>query len=424
MGRTRVTAQKNHKSKPDWFKKRREHEEAYAKAKLKPIKRTSYNDYIDKFALCDVCYDEWERELQDPEYQAKGIRELNRKTGIPVSTIGRWHEHWQRDHSFRNYYYTNKGQARRIFSEEEENGIADFIRTNYIERGIYFSDAQFRDLCLNGYLLEYLQSDAPPEFHCSNGFIWDFKRKHRFSSRKSHYKRRPESNPEFIEAWMKEMRELFATVPHDHILNCDETSWKTYPNGLRTWASKGAMDVQIRIGGNDKQCMTVLATIAADGTKRPLMFLAEGTSNTVLQTQIGDVAPHWKSCSDSGWMQGSNFMDYLSLIRQRQTDDDPIHILCDVYSAHHTDEVIAHARGLKIFLHFVPAGTTDYLQPLDRRVFACVKASLRRLFRIKQQEACFEALNIKKPESAQMMVWCWEHLSTEVIKDAWDIYEE
>lgn len=121
-------------------------------------------------------------------------------------------------------------------------------------------------------------------------------------------------------------------------------------------------------------------------------------------------------------MTGETFMDYLSLIRQHQGDDDVLHILCDVHSSHRTPEVFAHAEALNIVLHFVPAGMTDSHQPLDRRVFACLKASMRRLFRRKRGEL-MEPVKVTKPESVGMMIWSWEHLALDVIRSSWDIYE-
>lgn len=426
MGRTKVTSRKKAHSKgPDYFRRIREKRKQLEKEKFKVFKRHRYNDYITDFQTCDACYDEWEREAEDPEYQAPGIRELSRRTGIPIASISRWHSLWLVDHSYRNYNYEAKGTTKRIFTVEEEQSIAEFIRSNVIKAGVYFTDEDFRDLIMNAYLLKYLDEDSiPRDFRASNGFIWDFKRRNHFSSRKSHYKRRTESSPAFIEEWKRQVAEVFANVPLDHILNCDETSWKTYPNGLRTWADRGARDVQVRIGGSEKQCMTVLATVCADGTKRPLMFLAEGKKDGVLTSQLGDVGPHWKTRSESGWITGENFKDYLSCIRQHQYDDEPIHILCDVYSAHHTEEVKQHAKALNIVLHFVPAGTTDFLQPLDRRIFACVKACVKRLFRMKQREVGFGVVDLKKQDSVQMMIWSWEHLGSEVIKDAWSIYQD
>lgn len=75
--------------------------------------------------------------------------------------------------------------------------------------------------------------DESPEFMASNGFIYNFKKHHGFSSRAAHYKRRPVTDSSFVEKWKAEIRQVFKTVPRDHILNCDETSFPLGGNLLK-----------------------------------------------------------------------------------------------------------------------------------------------------------------------------------------------
>ena len=46
----------------------------------------------------------------------------------------------------------------------------------------------------------------------------------------------------------------------DCILNCDETSWKLHPGNVLTWARCGSENVRIHVRGDEKECITVLAT--------------------------------------------------------------------------------------------------------------------------------------------------------------------
>lgn len=422
MGRTKINKRKGPPAQRSrgYFDRLAEIDKVRRK-EIKQIVTRQYIDYTQHWRVPEACYQEWKRAEEDPTFKARTIMQMSRDTKIPHQTLSRWKARFQHDKEFRNYYYDSRGQWRRVFTWEEEEAIANFIRENYVAPGIYFTDEDFRELVTTAYLMKYIDSEAPPQFKASNGFIYSFKQHHGFSSRRAHYKRRPVTSDTFIQQWKDEIAEVFKNVPRDHIVNCDETSWKSYPGDIRTWAPTGSRDVCVRIDGDEKQCLTVLATIAADGTKRPLMFIAEGKTSAVLDSQLGDVGVHYRTHTETGWINGTSFMDYLSMLREHQGDDDPIHLICDIYRAHRTKEVLEHAEALGIHMHFIPAGCTDSLQPLDRTVFACLKATLRRLFRQKQAANAFTPVQITKRDSVQMMIFSWEHIQSEIIADAWDI---
>ena len=99
-----------------------------------------------------------------------------------------------------------------------------------------------------------------PDFKCSKGYIYDFKKKHRFSSRRGHLKRRSDVSEAGVEAWRQQMQWLLDNGDRDCILNCDETSWRLHPGNVLTWARCGSQSVRINIRGDEKECITVLAT--------------------------------------------------------------------------------------------------------------------------------------------------------------------
>lgn len=61
------------------------------------------------------------------------------------------------------------------------------------------------------------------------------------------------------------LKDLLNTVENQRIVNCDETAYNLYPKGLLTWAIRGEDNVKSFIDGNDKENITVLASITADG---------------------------------------------------------------------------------------------------------------------------------------------------------------
>jgi hypothetical protein len=64
----------------------------------------------------------------------------------------------------------------------------------------------------------------------------------------------------------------------------------------------------------------------------------------------------------------------------------PVHLILDTFSAHKCREVRDAARSLNITMHFIPAGATDTMQPLDRYVFGVMNASYRRIYRSRVAE--------------------------------------
>jgi hypothetical protein len=67
-----------------------------------------------------------------------------------------------------------------------------------------------------------------------------------------------------------------AIVSHSRIVNCDEISWLLHPRCIFTWAPVRVESVQAQINDNEKDCVTVLASVMAAGDKLLLTFLAAG----------------------------------------------------------------------------------------------------------------------------------------------------
>jgi hypothetical protein len=77
---------------------------------------------------------------------------------------------------------------------------------------------------------------------------------------------------------------------------------------------------------------------------------------------------------------------------------------------------------LGIDLHCIPAGATDPLQPLDRRVFRVQKSHARRLFRMRVREDHFRRRT--KQRACEDVVAAWQQLSLGALEAGWDIYQE
>ena len=79
-----------------------------------------------------------------------GLSQVADETGIPLSTLSRWHQGLIKNPNF-NPLDRKWGEHRRIFTDEEEDSLADFIMENYIIPGLHFTDADFKDLAMQAW---------------------------------------------------------------------------------------------------------------------------------------------------------------------------------------------------------------------------------------------------------------------------------
>jgi hypothetical protein len=100
--------------------------------------------------------------------------------------------------------------------------------------------------------------------------------------------------------WIQKIQEIFQTLPLSRIVNCDKTAWILDPNGMLAWAERGSEPIQTKSNHNEKDGMTVLASMTAFGAKIPLVFIAAGKMGRLKHSQIGNVEGHWRTHSISG----------------------------------------------------------------------------------------------------------------------------
>ena len=80
------------------------------------------------------------------------------------------------------------------------------------------------------------------------------------------------------------------------------------------------------------------------------------------------------------------------------------------------------SRSLNIDFVYIPAGATDKYQSLDRKVFGCIKsASKKKIHDLLVEEP---QTKIGTKGAIWILIWAWEHLNSEVLADAWSIYNE
>jgi hypothetical protein len=100
----------------------------------------------------------------------------------------------------------------------------------------------------------------------------------------------------------------------------------------------------------------------------------------------------------------------------------PIAFILDCYSVHRSQHSKDVAAELGIDLYFVPPGATDLLQPLDRTVYAVLKAAAKKLF----HDRCMKHARLRrtKRDAVEDLIAAWERMPDYVIEEAWGIYYE
>jgi hypothetical protein len=226
-----------------------------------------------------------------------------------------------------------------------------------------------------------VSSETPDfkQFLARNGFITLFKKRNRFSSRRCHLKRRSPPNPELKQQFLGEMAEIVRHANPERVLNCDEISWKSCANGIVTCADTGSQNIAVNVTGNEKESITVMATITLTETKLPLYLLAEGSTERCQFSQLAELGPHQSDHSSTGWMTEGTMVCHLDWLHGQLArlhgKEQEYDLNMDIYTVHIMQSVRAHAalRGFKV--HFIPSGVTDRRQPLDRAIFGSMKAT-------------------------------------------------
>ena len=102
-------------------------------------------------------------------------------------------------------------------------------------------------------------------------------------------------------------------------------------------------------------------------------------------------------------------------VRHRAGTEVPVTVVWDVYSSHRSAETRQVAQELGVNLRFIPAGKTDALQQLARKIFGELKARARRMAideGMKQGET-----QVKMTDALRHFLAAWESISPENI--AW-----
>jgi hypothetical protein len=280
-------------------------------------------------------------------------------------------------------YPTNsKGIHNNMFTEKEENELANDIKLNYIDKQKPFDNDNLKLLAMQKW--EEKNSDHK-HFNASNGWCSTFKRKWGLSSVKPNKKRISDGADEnTISQFKKDCIEAYKRVGPDFFYNMDETFWLVINFINKTFGRTGSESTQIKYIGNDKQGFTALLCISARGKFLKPFVIKKGKTKNCLKSFIVD-NNLIKCNSNNGWVNDGIIILLLDVINNK-TQNKPSVLLLDKHPAHDNEFIMNEAKKRNICLIFVPSGYTFKYQPLDVGVNGPLKSCARKLWKKEQME--------------------------------------
>ena len=313
--------------------------------KKKPIKNhfgIPHVNYRKERELCERIKKEYFELKNSPLISICNILTiLSNKFNVKRPTLVGWQKKWEiTEPEWIPGDVHNYSKAKRIFSDETEEGVSDYITDNYIKPGYYFPDKEFQNVMFRAYNMD---DSITKDFHCSPGFISDFKNRHRFCSRKAHPKKRPEREltTENIEVFIAQIKSLIETARKNNepVVNGDETGWRILPPFLRTWAVKNSKNIIIKVHDDEHAHISAMASVTIDFEKLPLFLIAEGIKEDDMEKQLGeDIFPNVGTYTKA-YMSTDAFIEYLKFLRSQYPNGKKIHLIVDSYSSHKSKKV-------------------------------------------------------------------------------------
>lgn len=329
---------------------------------------------------------------------------------------------------WRPYTTFQYGLCHRIFTDSEENAMADYIRENIIKPHYYFSDRNFAYLANMSFMEKYQDEEEDvPQFLCSHTFITDFKQRHKIVSRRAHFMKRPDIEEVDILGFRKKIHVIITncdTQKDAIVVNADETSIHIVPKNVQTWAEVGSENVFIHVEDNTKTNFTALLSITSSYSKLPIFIINKSTKKNndenLQNFDFGDIEPNVSYSQENAWMNTNLLIQYLLFLR-KQIPDKKIFLIIDLSPTHRSKRITEKATELNIEIIFIPAGCTEILQPLDLRINGIVKEIYKNKILRWITDNPQQPIGIQR--TIDFLLDTWDELSQFAVMEAWTIFE-
>jgi len=253
-----------------------------------------------------------------------------------------------------------------------------------------------------------LYPDRADDFECSDNFLRNFFRAHNIVPRRA-----TTSAPKLSQE-PETMRSIFLSrvaytvqkkhVPRLLVFLCDETGMLLMPHQPTTLDFMGAKNVPVAfsrawfffqlpfltIFSEDKRQITAMIAVSLDGGMLPVQLIFEGKNKArVCPDNSRYAATITTTCTENHWANVASTLEFVQLVETRRDalvdagkvpPHSPALIVWDVFYAHRDQSVLDYCRSKNIFVVFVPANCTGFLQVCDVSVNKPWKAALAQSF--------------------------------------------
>ena len=207
------------------------------------------------------------------------------------------------------------------------------------------------------------------------------------------------------------------------IVACDETAVWFDATSNKTIALRGEKSIGVASTGHDKANVTILLATASNGSKkRPLMVIkgkGKSKEDKILQGRR-DIKVVY---SDNGWMNDTLTVEWLNFIFADTFFGNGL-LIWDSYRCHISKITKAALKKKRVDSCVIPGGCTGLIQAPDVSWNKPFKGCLRSLYDklLENGNHTFtKQNNIRSPsksELADMVVYAWDFLSENLIKDS------
>nr|XP_049693639.1 uncharacterized protein LOC126054037 [Helicoverpa armigera] len=187
-----------------------------------------------------------------------------------------------------------------------------------------------------------------------------------------------------IRSWFSKIRQYFVDnkliellQDPKRIFNCDESGFYLSPQEKQVLVRKGSKKVYNRTVNDEKECLTVLLTVAADGAIPPPLIMFP-YKRYVPSYITANMPKGWgMGHSDSGWMTSETFYEYITNVFHPWLKEKgiqmPVVLFLDGHSSHININLSEYCKEHEIILIAFYPNATHRLQPLDVGVFYPLK---------------------------------------------------
>ena len=196
---------------------------------------------------------------------------------------------------------------------------------------------------------------------------------------------------------------------------------------------KGIKRVEI-VAVDDKRQITAVFACSLSGVFLPIQLIYQGTTTKCLPKNVSFPADWHITCTANHWSNSNTMVDYVNLIiipyivetrkALKLSEDHPALVLFNVFKGQCTEEVLQLLLDNNVLYIFIPANSTDKLQPLDLSVNKPAKDFMKLKFQdwygsviCKQlddgvDEAVDLRLSVMKPLCAGWCIDLFQYLSS------------